>query len=80
MPEQKTNTDFETSLEQLEALVTKMEKGQLSLDQSLEAFEEGIKLTRTCQEKLKNAEQRVNKLVSESEQIQLTPFDESDQD
>lgn len=80
MSEQATNTDFETSLEQLEALVTKMEKGQLSLDQSLEAFEEGIKLTRTCQEKLKNAEQRVNKLVSEGEQIQLTPFDESEQD
>lgn len=79
MSEQQQNTDFESALEQLESLVTKMEKGQLSLDESLQAFEEGIKLTRTCQEKLKNAEQRVSQLVNDGEQSQLDPFEQPEQ-
>ena len=58
--------DFEVALEQLEKLVTSMEDGELSLEDSLEAFEKGIKLTRECQTALKNAEQKVQVLLDES--------------
>lgn len=78
MSQAETTVDFETSLEQLEQLVAKMEKGQLSLDQSLEAFEQGVQLTRTCQEKLKNAEQRVSKLTIDNDSIESEPFSKED--
>ena len=58
--------DFEAALEQLEELVASMEDGELSLEDSLEAFEKGIKLTRECQTALKNAEQKVQVLLDES--------------
>lgn len=58
--------DFETALEQLEELVSSMEDGELSLEESLEAFEKGIKLTRECQSALKNAEQKVQVLLNEN--------------
>ncbi len=55
--------DFEAALEELEALVERMEGGQLSLDESLAAFERGIHLTRRCQQALSEAEQRVQVLL-----------------
>jgi len=71
MPESNQNsmTDFEKSLQQLEDIVSKMEQGQLSLEQSLSAFEEGVKLTRNCQESLRSAEQRVTQLTQEGERL-----------
>jgi exodeoxyribonuclease VII small subunit len=45
--------DFEKSLDELETLVRNLEQGELSLEQSLTAFERGVKLTRTCQQALK---------------------------
>ena len=58
--------DFETALSELEELVSSMEEGDLSLEDSLKAFEKGIKLTRECQTALKNAEQKVQILLNES--------------
>ncbi|NWN92429.1 exodeoxyribonuclease VII small subunit [Marinobacter adhaerens] len=55
--------DFEKSLDELETLVRNLEQGELSLEQSLTAFERGVKLTRACQQALKSAEQRVEQLV-----------------
>jgi len=57
--------DFENSLKQLEALVEKLEHGDDSLEDSLRRFEEGIALSRQCQEALKVAEQRVKVLVED---------------
>jgi exodeoxyribonuclease VII small subunit len=54
---------FEAALEELEALVERMESGGLSLDDALAAFERGIHLTRDCQKALAQAEQRVRVLV-----------------
>ena len=51
--------DFENSLNQLESLVSSMEKGDLSLEDSLKAFEQGIEIVRRCELALRNAEQRV---------------------
>ena len=66
--------DFEHSLEELEAIVEKMERGELSLEQSLEAFEKGVKLTRNCQATLRKAEQRVHELLKENGELKEVPF------
>ena len=58
--------NFEQSLEQLEELVSAMEDGELSLEDSLAAFETGIKLTRECQSALREAEQKVQVLLDEA--------------
>lgn len=66
MAKSKKAFNFEQALGDLEALVTAMESGEMSLEESLEAFENGIRLTRECQEALKQAEQKVQLLLSES--------------
>ena len=70
---QETNT-FEKSLKELEALVAKMEQGNLSLEESLQHFERGIQLTRACQQALKEAEQKVEILLKKSGQDKIVPF------
>ena len=67
--------DFEAALAELESLVTQMESGELSLDESLKAFERGVSLARQCQLELKHAEQRVQVLTAEGE---LEEFDQLD--
>ena len=75
MAKTKTETDetqgdelsFEDTLEALETLVQRMESGELGLEDSLKAFEQGIKLTRSCQEQLKNAELKVQALTESGE-------------
>ena len=64
--QQQTRFDFEQAMEDLEALVSSMEDGELSLEDSLQAFEKGIKLTRKCQAALKQAEQKVQVLINEN--------------
>jgi exodeoxyribonuclease VII small subunit len=61
-PQQPAN--LEQSLDTLEALVERMESGDLSLEESLKAFEEGVRLTRECQQALRAAEQKVRILLS----------------
>lgn len=53
---------FESAMAELEQLVEKMEDGELTLDESLKAFERGVVLTRLCQNELKNAELKVQQL------------------
>ncbi len=73
-------TDFETSLSELEQLVSKMEQGQLTLEDSLAAFERGVQLTKACQTTLKNAEQRVKVLLAQDETLATKDFDETASD
>lgn len=80
MATKKKGVDFEQSLEALETLVNKMEAGDLSLEESLKAFETGVQLTRECQARLAAAEQQVQKLVENQGTITLEPFDEQDDD
>ena len=70
--------DFESALEQLEELVTSMEEGDISLEESLKAFEKGIKLTRECQAALKNAEQKVQVLINENGDTEELEFEDED--
>lgn len=55
--------DFEKKLQKLEAIVTDMEKGELSLEKALKSFEDGVKLSRECTKELEEAEQKVKLLV-----------------
>jgi exodeoxyribonuclease VII small subunit len=57
---------FEAAFEKLQGTVKRLESGELNLEASLRDFEEGVRLTRLCQEYLKNAEQRVEVLMSPS--------------
>lgn len=67
--------DFETALEELETLVEQMEAGEITLEESLQHFERGILLTRTCQEALKAAEQKVEILLENSADANTQAFD-----
>ena len=73
MPEVK----FEDALKKLENIVGELEKGDLSLDESLAKYEEGIKLSRACSKKLEMAKRKVELLIkSDSGKFQVKPFDE----
>jgi exodeoxyribonuclease VII small subunit len=70
--------NFEATLTELETMVEKMAKGQLSLEDSLKNFEQGIALTRQCQEALKEAEQKVQILINQNDSFQSVPFKEDE--
>jgi exodeoxyribonuclease VII small subunit len=80
MPPKKKAVDFEQSLKALEDLVNRMEQGDMSLEESLDAFQKGIALTRECQTRLAEAEQQVNLLIEENDQFRLEAFEEDEQD
>ena len=56
---------FENSVKELDNIVSKMESGELSLDESLKLFEQGVKLTRACQKTLADAEAKIEKLMTD---------------
>ena len=60
--------DFEKKLQKLEEIVANMEKGDLSLENSLKSFEEGVTLSRQCNEQLNEAEQKVKILIDVDKQ------------
>ncbi|WP_338293575.1 exodeoxyribonuclease VII small subunit [Planctobacterium marinum] len=70
-----SQNSFEDSLASLENIVTAMEKGELPLEEALSSFEQGIKLVKHCEEKLKSAEQRVKILTQSDEGNELQDFD-----
>ncbi len=69
---------FEQSLDELETLVQRMEKGDLSLDESLAAYERGVGLYRRCQAALEQAELRVRLLADPLDPESAEPFDDAD--
>lgn len=74
---QQGRVDFEKSLSELEEIVTKLETGSLPLEQSLELFERGVELARSCKTKLDEAELRVQRLVKVKEGLfRDEPYDE----
>ena len=66
------STTFEAAMEKLQATVKRIESGELSLEDSLKHFEEGVRLTRLCQERLSAAERRVEILMNAKPELQ--PF------
>jgi exodeoxyribonuclease VII small subunit len=72
----KNITQFEETLAALETLVKQLEKGDLSLEESLKSFEQGVKLTRACQTALQEAEQKVQILLEKNGTEQLAKFND----
>jgi exodeoxyribonuclease VII small subunit len=66
---------FEDRLTELEKIVEKLENGHMSLDESLGLFETGIRLVKECEQNLKNAQQRIEKLVEENNEIKSEKFE-----
>lgn len=79
-PQSDAPPDFEQALKELEAIVERMEQGDVALEESLRQFERGIALTRTCQEALKAAEQRVQILIEENGRIETREFSDDGED
>ena len=74
----KKSYPFEASLDKLEKLVGKMEKGDLSLEDSLKIFEEGVRLTRECQEALAQAELKIKMLMEENGETSSIDFQDNE--
>jgi exodeoxyribonuclease VII small subunit len=72
--------DFEAALAELEKIVEKMESGEQTLEEALQSFQRGVELTRQCQQGLKNAEQRVEKLIQEGGEFKTEPLDPESED
>ncbi len=76
MPKTTRKTpSFEQALAELESLVETMEQGELSLEDSLKSFERGVLLTRTCQQALKEAEQKIQILSENNPDAELESFE-----
>ncbi|MHB9096584.1 MAG: exodeoxyribonuclease VII small subunit [Syntrophales bacterium] len=69
---------FEEALERLEEIVKKMEAGEMTLEESLKAFEEGIRLSRLCAKKLDEADRRVEILLRQEGELVPKPFVEEE--
>ena len=72
--------DFEAALAELEALVARLEGGDLPLDEALKTFERGVELTRHCQASLKSAQQKVEILLKRGSGADTEPFSVADEE
>jgi exodeoxyribonuclease VII small subunit len=79
-PQEDSKIDFETAMRELEDLVERLEQGDLPLEESLAAFERGVKLTRSCQTALKEAEQKVEILLKKAGGPAVEDFDADEAD
>ena len=66
--------NFEESMKKLESIVNELENGNLNLDESVEKFEEGMKLSKQCSDLLENAEKRITILLKDGEEIKEENF------
>ena len=66
---EKKEMSFEESLEKIEEIVKKLETGEVPLDEAITSFNEAMKLAKTCDEKLKNAEEAITKLVKDTGEV-----------
>jgi exodeoxyribonuclease VII small subunit len=66
---------FEDALRELEAIVKRLESGELSLEESLTTFEQGVSLSKYCFQKLEEAEKRVSILMKDDGGVRRDPFD-----
>lgn len=77
----KKKEKFEEALQKLEAIVTQMEEGDLPLEETLKAFEEGVRLAMFCASKLDEAERKVKKLMrDQAGKLQTATFSEEEDD
>mgnify|MGYP000067791632 FL=1 len=70
--------DFEHALSELESLVVRLEQGDLPIEEALQSFEQGVRLTRECQTILQQAEQKVQLLTEQDGEIVARDFPDRD--
>ena len=70
----KKELNFEESMEKLEKISTELEDGKLTLDESVEKFEEGMKLSKECNDILEKAEKKITMLVRDGEDLKEVDF------
>ncbi len=73
MPEKQDT--FEKNLKQLEDVVAKLEQGDLPLDEAMKLFQEGMRLSKLCSQRLSTVEQEIKKLVAEGDKLKLETFE-----
>lgn len=66
---------FEQAMEQLERIVAKLEGGDVPLEQAIELFQEGMRLSKICSQKLENVERKIEMLLDDNGQAVKKPFD-----
>jgi len=66
--------NFEENMENLEKIVAELEKGDLNLDESIKKFEEGMKISKQCNEYLENAEKKITVLINENGNLKEEEF------
>ena len=76
-PAEVTALSFEDALAELKAIVDKLDAGQGKLDDAIAAYERGMVLKRHCEEKLREAEAKIEKIVVGPEGVKTAPFDPS---
>ncbi len=69
------NKSFEEQISELEKIVLELEKGELSLDDSVKKFEQGIKISKECNEILEKAEKKINILINQDGEMKEEKFD-----
>lgn len=70
----KKELNFEEAMERLEKISTELEDGKLTLDESVEKFEEGMKLSKACNDILEKAEKKITMLVRDGEDLKEVDF------
>ena len=78
MSEDTNSANFEEQIKKLEHLVAQLETGNLSLEDSIKAYEEGVEIAQNCQMTLKNAEQKVEILTKQGEELVKQDFNSKD--
>ena len=73
MPEKQDT--FEKNLKQLEDVVARLEQGDLPLDEAMKLFQEGMRLSKLCSQRLSTVEQEIKKLVAEGDKLKLETFE-----
>jgi exodeoxyribonuclease VII small subunit len=74
--EQQEPASFEAALKELEAIVKQLESGEAKLEESLQLFERGVRLSRFCSQKLEEAEKKIELLVKDSRgEYKAVPFE-----
>ena len=68
------NVNFEDIMKQLEIIANELEKGNLNLDESVKKFEEGIKLSKKCNEILEKAEKKISILINNGDEVEENDF------
>lgn len=70
MEKKEKELSFEENLEKLEAIVKNLESGEIPLDDAIDSFNEAMKLAKVCDEKLKNAEEKVNSILNKDGKLE----------